>query len=414
MAGKNAEKKNKALLRIKRMKQLCVGLVALIVVQIIVISACSWHREPTKEEQVKAAAPETSAPTEQTLPPETMETTAPMETTVPETTVPETLPPETIPEETEPEETEPSKIHTGAIEEIPLFYQTDFPDEIYGSGTVSSSGCSITSLAMVASYLTDHLYMPDELADYFGGCADNNIERLEYASDALQLPYEARLNFDETMAELREGNIAIALMDSDSIFTDSQHFIVLAGYNDDGKIVVYDPYEPNYSHWQLERALEEGFEPGDICAGFSGGWVYKVDDMPEEPFIYVEEVVEVEYRYEGLELTDEEKYLLAQMIWVEAQGEPREGQQAVAEVVLNRLAADNFPDTLRNVIYAQGQFRSVPHLEDAKPNQTQYEAVERALYGPYILPMDVVFFATYPVNDNVWGEIGGHVFCHQW
>ena len=46
--------------------------------------------------------------------------------------------------------------------------------------------------------------------------------------------------------------------------------------------------------------------------------------------------------------------------------------------------------------------------------QAQYEAIERALYGPYVLPTDVVFFATYRTNENVWGQIGGHIFCYQW
>ena len=297
---------------------------------------------------------------------------------------------------------------------MPLYFQTDYPDEMYGSGTIANSGCGITSLAMVATYMTGHEYTPDELADWFGGKASNNIDRLEYASDALQLPYEGRLNYDETMAGLREGKVAIVLMESDSIFTESQHFIVLAGFTDNGNIMVLDPYEPNYDHWQLKRALKEGFNGGDILKGFSGGWVYDKEALPEEPFIYEEIKEEVEYRYEGIELTVEEKKLLAKMVWVEAQGEPLEGQQAVAEVVLNRLAADNFPDTLRGVIYADGQFRSVPKLDDARPNQTQYEAVEQALEGPYVLPKDVVFFATYAVNKNVWGQIGGHIFCYQW
>lgn len=409
MAGReNVVKRNKMLRRTKRLRNVCIFLAVLVAVQILVLLAGGVLSQEQKTALLSDgvslelvfsvdALEETTAPTEP-IPSET----------VPETVVPVvTEPPETIPDETEAEE-------PVSFNGIPLYFQTDYPDEMYGSGTVADSGCGITSLAMVATYLTDHEYMPDELADWFGGKAQNNIDRLEYASDALQLPYEARLNFDETIAELKKGKVAIVLMESDSIFTESQHFIVLAGYNDNGKIMVLDPYEPNYDHWQLKRALVEGFDAGDICQGFSGGWIYDKEDLPEEPFLYEEETVEVEYRYEGIELTDGEKLLLAKMIWVEAQGEPLEGQQAVAEVVLNRLAADNFPDTLKGVIYADGQFRSVPKLDDATPNQTQFEAVEQALNGPYILPMDVVFFATYAVNKNVWGEIGGHVFCHQW
>ena len=106
--------------------------------------------------------------------------------------------------------------------------------------------------------------------------------------------------------------------------------------------------------------------------------------------------------------------LLARVVWVEAQGECKEGQQAVAEVVLNRMASPNFGDTLKSVIYAEGQFRSVPYLEDATPYQAQYDAIEAAIYGPYVLPENVMHFATYPTNNNVWGKIGGHIFCYDY
>ena len=59
-------------------------------------------------------------------------------------------------------------------------------------------------------------------------------------------------------------------------------------------------------------------------------------------------------------------------------------------------------------------FRSVPFLENAEAWQAQYDAIERALEGPYILPENVVHFATYAVNGNVWGKIGGHIFCYGW
>ena len=89
------------------------------------------------------------------------------------------------------------------------------------------------------------------------------------------------------------------------------------------------------------------------------------------------------------------------------------GQQAVAEVVLNRLHSDSFPDNLVDVIYGEGQFRTAWQLEDATPYQTQYEAIEQAIYGPYVLPETVVYFGWEKVNQNVWGWIGRHVFCHE-
>ena len=297
---------------------------------------------------------------------------------------------------------------------VPNYFQTNYPTTRYGSGTIASSGCSITCVAMVASYMTEHLYSPEELADYFGGSAYSNIDRLESASDALQLPYRKAANWHETLQALKDGKVVIALVEQDSVFTDSQHFIVLAGMTADGKILVNDPYMPNYAKWDLQKGFTSGFSESDILCGYSGAWIYDKSAMPEEPFLYREEEAPArEIRYSGITLTVDDLDLLAKVVWVEAQGESFEGQQAVAEVVLNRLASANYPNTLHDVIYAEGQFRSVPYLDDATPWQVQYDAIECALYGPYVLPMDVMYFAQQPTNYNIWGTIGGHVFCYE-
>jgi spore germination cell wall hydrolase CwlJ-like protein len=114
-----------------------------------------------------------------------------------------------------------------------------------------------------------------------------------------------------------------------------------------------------------------------------------------------------------VKLTLEEEDLLAKVVWAEARGESPEGQQAVAEVVLNRMVSENFANSLEAVIYGDGQFRSVPVLKDAEPWQAQYDAIEAALYGPNILPLDVVYFTRWETNDNVWGQIGKHIFCYE-
>lgn len=296
---------------------------------------------------------------------------------------------------------------------VPNYFQTNYADVRYGSGTIATSGCSITCLAMVAAYMTDHLYSPAELADYFGGSAYSNMARLETASDALQLPYTKAVNWHESLQALKDGKVVIALMEESSVFTESQHFIVLTGTTEDGRIFVNDPNLSNYARWELQKGFANGFSEGDILCGYSGGWIYDKEAMPEDPFLYWEEEPPIrECRYPGITLTADDLDLLAKVVWVESQGESFEGQQAVAEVVLNRLVSGDYPDALSDVIYAEGQFRSVPFLDDATPWQVQYEAIEGALYGPYVLPMDVMFFAQQPTNDNVWGKIGGHVFCY--
>ncbi len=310
-------------------------------------------------------------------------------------------------------------IYTGErrkVEDMPVYYQNDYPDVRYGEGTIESSGCGIVSLAMVASYMTGHEYLPDELADWFGGYTGSNVDRMLHAADELKLPYYQATNWHEAKSTLKDGNIVVVLVDGRSSFTTSQHFIIVTGLaNDRQKVMVQDSYKPNYEKWNLKDGFANGFSDKQITSGYCGAWVFEVEAMPDDPFIYVEEPKPyVEPRYGDFHLTASEMDLLARMVWVESRGEPFEGQQAVAEVVLNRIAAGNFQDSVHDVVYAANQFKSTAFLEDAEPTQTQYEAIEQALYGPYALPIDVVFFAQYAVNDNVWGTIGGHTFCYQW
>ena len=313
--------------------------------------------------------------------------------------------PDAVAEDENPDE---PRGHNG----VPLYFQNDYPEDVYGEGTVASNGCSAASLAMVATYLTGREYLPDEIARYFGDPAENNIARLERGSDEMKLPYKKSYNWHETYSAVKSGKIVIALMNSRSLFTNSQHFIILTGINEDGKIMVNDSQKSNYDKWDIKRGLREGFNEGDILMGYEGGWIYDKEAMPKEPYLYYEpEPVRGECRYD-FELTENDKWFIAKVVWVEARGESREGQQAVAEVILNRLASEKFPNTLSGVVYAANQFNSAKFLDTAKPYQMQYEAVENALLGPYVLPEDVYYFATSAKTSKVWGKIGGHVFCY--
>ncbi len=297
---------------------------------------------------------------------------------------------------------------------VPLYYQDDYPDIMYGGGTVATSGCSVTSLAMVATYLTGYEYLPDELARYFGGRAENNIARLEFGAETLGIPFEKPENWNGALEALKQGKIVIVLTGTGSIFTDSQHFIVLTGISQDGEIYVNDSFKKNYEKWDLKKGFEEGFTEPQIWKGYEGAWIFDKAAIPEDYTRYYEiEPEKPEPRYPDIELTLAQKQLLARLVWAEARGESEEGQQAVAEVVLNRIHSVNFPDNIWDVIFSEGQFRSVPVLPSAQPTQAQYEAIEKAIYGPYLLPENVAYFATYKTNDSVWGTIGGHIFCYE-
>lgn len=358
-------------------------------------------------EDTTEAYTETTDPTEE---PETTEETT--EPTEPTETTEATEPEATEAEDSDSSQSSSSPTKVKSVNGFPLYNQLDYPNKRFGSGTVATSGCGITSLAMVATYLTGHTYLPDELAGYFGGYGENNVQRLEYGAKQMQLPIRKADNIRQIFSAMKEGNIAILLMNHLSIFSESQHFIVLNGMTKDGKYLVADSYAPNYEKWDLKRGFEEGFEEKDLLLGYNGGWIFDVSAMPEEPFIYTEEKPDCEPRYPDVELTWDEQQLMAKIIWLEARGESKKGQQAVAEIILNRLVSGKFGDSIHDVIYGEGQFRTTPFLKDADAWQAQYDAIDDALSGPNILPMNVYYFATYPENGRIWGKIGGHIFCY--
>ena len=143
------------------------------------------------------------------------------------------------------------------------------------------------------------------------------------------------------------------------------------------------------------------------------GWAVTVQlPAPEETAGHQEEAEEPQSRYG--EITEDERELIARVIYLEARGEPAEGQQAVAEVILNRVAADNFPGSVEGVICQEGQFSTASAIPEAEPGEAQYAAVDAAMYGDPVLPMNVVYFSREGENDDAWGTIGEHVFCYQY
>lgn len=313
-------------------------------------------------------------------------------------------------DQTLPEETTDAAV---TMDAVPQYFQNDYPDEPYLTGTVASSGSSMTALAMVASYLTDHAYYPDQMADYLAHFMGSNYQRLEYGNDLLRLSWKRAGNIHDAVNAVKAGSTVILMLNPDNYFTWKEHYLVLTGVSDDGKILVLDTDRDNYDKEWLSEGYGQGFEWDVFLRGYSCAWIYDKTAM-EEPFLYRPEPPAEEPRYPELELTGEEKYLLARLICMEAGGEPFEGQQAVAEVILNRLASGDFQSSIHNIIHAPGQFAALPYLDEAKPDYTQYKAIEQAIYGPYVLPEDVVFFATYKVNDNYWGQIGSHYFCYSY
>ena len=143
------------------------------------------------------------------------------------------------------------------------YYQYNY-GEPYSEGTIATSGCGPTSLAMVLTYLLGEEVSPVETAElgngsytcsagtywsYFGDMADRygvNCEQMGVSGDNI-------------VNNLENGNPLIMSM-GPGHFTSGGHFIVLRGIDEDNNIIVSDPASEDRSNqtWDLDVFLDEG------------------------------------------------------------------------------------------------------------------------------------------------------------
>lgn len=125
-------------------------------------------------------------------------------------------------------------------------------------------------------------------------------------------------------------------------------------------------------------------------------------------------------------LDEDDKMILYKIVEAEAGSEDRIGKILVANVVLNRVRDEAFPDTVEAVVYQQDegvtQFSPVANgsLETAVPDEDTIEAVDAALAGEDY-SQGALFFAAREyadANNMLWFDTalekvvshGGHEF----
>jgi N-acetylmuramoyl-L-alanine amidase len=117
-------------------------------------------------------------------------------------------------------------------------------------------------------------------------------------------------------------------------------------------------------------------------------------------------------------LSKGEMDIMAKTIYSEARGESYKGQVAVGAVVMNRIQSNQFPDTIRGVVFESGAFTAV---DDGQywltPDSSAYRAAQDAVRG-----WDPSYNSLYYFNPDtatsswIWTrpqtvQIGNHIFA---
>jgi hypothetical protein len=139
---------------------------------------------------------------------------------------------------------------------IPHYFQNDYRNVRYGSGTLPSTGCAPTSIAMVASYLSGKDVTPADVVGKIGNAyyePGSGSSWSIFAGTAGLWGMSCSnlgLSLSKAQEALSAGQPVIASM-KPGLFTSSGHFIVLRGIQGD-KFLVNDPNKRNYEKYQTD------------------------------------------------------------------------------------------------------------------------------------------------------------------
>ena len=120
----------------------------------------------------------------------------------------------------------------------------------------------------------------------------------------------------------------------------------------------------------------------------------------------------------GADHDAESLYWLSRIISAESRGEPLEGQIAVGNVVMNRLANPIFPDTIKEVLAQKNQFSTYKNgrLANRTPNASSVIAAKLVLDGGEVEEtLGALYFDSRKTswasrNKECVAVIGGHKF----
>lgn len=159
--------------------------------------------------------------------------------------------------------------------QVPLFLQQNYPRTLYGNYWITTNGCGITSMAMLASHLTDEEWTPPELCARYGsystptGTAGSLFEDVpaQLGFYLLKKTYDWR----EARDYMKEGHVVIVVQYK-GYWTRGGHYLVLEELSEDGLVRVRDSNMYNYA--KLVNHKEDLFHWDTLTLAGMGYWVY--------------------------------------------------------------------------------------------------------------------------------------------
>ena len=144
-------------------------------------------------------------------------------------------------------------------------YEGSYAYDPYWNGIIKNSGCGPTSIAILASGLTNLNYTPADIArEMDSKYGLTSYDTLKSEMDDLGMTAEVIQNptAQQIQDNLRNGKVMVASVNANTIFANTNHIIALLDINDQGQIYVSNPGSSNrssdYEGWYDVSELMKG------------------------------------------------------------------------------------------------------------------------------------------------------------
>ena len=108
---------------------------------------------------------------------------------------------------------------------------------------------------------------------------------------------------------------------------------------------------------------------------------------------------------ESSDWTEEDLYWLSRVISAESRGESLTGQMAVGNVVLNRMASDKFPNTIKGVVFDRKHGTQFEPVDNGTiyntPTRSSVAAAKAVLAGQRVVG-DCLYFYAPALSNGTW------------
>lgn len=243
----------------------------------------------------------------------------------------------------------------------------------------------------------------DSFTDFIN-FADYMNQISEYDQIMLEEYQAIRTHVEETKAQLLNEKTELDLLKAEAELEKQKVDVLIAEVSDTMSVYASQIEETEAYYLEVERTTRE-----------KENSVKSLQKQLEEE-IRLSQLAATSAKRDITEITfaEGDLYLLANLIYCEAGGEPYAGQLAVGAVVINRVLSSLFPDTVVGVIYQRKQFspagsgRLALALAQNKATPACYQAAQEAMNGMTNVG-NCIFFRT-PIEGLTGISIGGHIF----